>query len=92
MYKNKGDFDLWFKKKKNLIILLLVLLLTFLLFLPSTSYAVLQANGEGSTSYTIDNWMVKVRQMEALGGTLAKAEEIDTSSTDGQRLFSYNWI
>ena len=69
-------------------IFLIVLLLISIIFLPVKSYAALQANGASTASYTIDNWMLKVRQMEVIGGTLGKSETINTNSTDGNRLLA----
>ena len=59
-----------------------------LALMPIKSYAVLQASGSGTASYTIDNWLGKVREMESAGGTFGKTEEFDTENTEGKRFLS----
>jgi hypothetical protein len=67
------------KTKKILLILFGMLLIT-ILFVNNKTYAALQANGSTATTQTPDNWIVNIRKMEAIGGTLGLTETINSST------------
>lgn len=45
------------------------------------SKAVLQSNGNTSATYNVNNWMIKVRQMEAIGGAMGLSESLNSNLT-----------
>ena len=68
------------KSKKYLMIIVLVVAL--LLLGANNSHAVLQANGGtlATDGNGQRNWILKIRQMESLGGTLGLTETIDSTT------------
>ncbi len=67
------------KSKKYLMIIVLVV--AMLLLGANDSHAVLQANGtKNTTFYNWPSWMLRIRQMESLGGTLGLTETINTTT------------
>lgn len=66
------------KINKKLIIVLGILLLLILL-LNDKSYAALQANGVAGTQQTLNDWIVNIRKMEALGGGMGLNENIQAN-------------
>lgn len=66
--------------KKKLIILIGTILI-LIIFINSKSYAALQANGAAGTQQIINNWIVNIRKMEALGGGMGLTETIKTDLT-----------
>lgn len=67
------------KSKKYLMIIVLVV--AMLLLGTNSSHAVLQANGtKNTTFYDWPGWMLRIRQMESLGGTLGLTETINTTT------------
>ena len=67
--------------KKIKLITILLIIVTTLLMLTTISNAALQANGGIATTQTVDNWMINVRKMESLGGTLGLTETINSNLT-----------
>ncbi|MCI8616788.1 MAG: hypothetical protein HFJ60_00750 [Clostridia bacterium] len=49
---------------------------------PIKSKAALQANGNTGKTDTINNWLINIRKMEAIGGTLGLAAGINGNLTD----------
>ena len=66
------------KSKKYLMIIVLVV--AMLLLGANSSHAVLQANGGTPITQRLDKWLVQIRQMESLGGTLGLTETINTTT------------
>lgn len=67
------------KSKKYLMIIVLVV--AILLLGANSSHAVLQSNGtKNTTFYDWPDWMLRIRQMESLGGTLGLTETINTTT------------
>lgn len=66
------------KSKKYLMIIVLVV--AMLLLGANSSHAVLQANGGTMVQKNIYNWLIEIRQMESLGGTLGLTETINTTT------------
>ncbi len=58
------------KSKEKLLTLVAGGALLIILLTPTISNAALQANGNGSSTKSIDGWMSSIRAMEAQGGTL----------------------
>lgn len=66
------------KIRKIIIILIGILLISIMLNINNVQ-AALQSNGDANAAYDIDNWMLKIRQMQTLGGTLGLTDTINTS-------------
>ena len=67
--------------KQNKIFLLLITIFLLVLIQGTTfSKAALQANGNAATTDNIDGWLLNIRQMETIGGTLGLSETIDTTT------------
>ena len=64
---------------RKIIILLVVMLLMCILLNTNYVQAALQSNGDTNATYDINNWMLKIRQMQSLGGTLGLTDTINTS-------------
>ena len=67
------------KNEINKIITIFLLFIIFIILNTGKSKAVLQSNGNTSATYSVDNWMIKIRQMESLGGALGLSETINTT-------------
>lgn len=67
--------------KKQKIIIILLIIVMMLLVLTTNSNAALQANGSTGTTQSLDNWMINIRKMEAVGGTLGLTETINSDLT-----------
>ena len=65
---------------RKIIILLVVMLLMCILLNTNYVQAALQSNGNTCATYNIDNWMLKIRQMQTLGGTLGLTDTINTTN------------
>ena len=72
-------------KNKIKIISTLTIMMLAMLIIPNTAKAVLQSNGNTPTTKLITNWMINIRQMETLGGTLGLTETLngDLTSSSG---------
>lgn len=66
------------KSKKYLMIIVLVV--AMLLLGTNSSHAVLQANGGTKAKYSFTEFILNIRQMESLGGTLGLTETINTTT------------
>ena len=64
---------------KNIAIFLFLII--FIILNTGKSKAVLQANGNESAIYTIEDWMLNVRKMEELGGAMGLEETLNTDLT-----------
>ena len=64
---------------KNIAIFLFLII--FIILNTGKSKAVLQANGNESAIYTIEDWMLNVRKMEELGGAMGLEEILNTDLT-----------
>ena len=49
---------------------------------PIKSKAALQANGNGNSTATVNDWLINIRKIEAIGGTLGLAAGINGNLTD----------
>ena len=66
------------KSKKYLMIIALVV--AMLLLGANSSHAALQSNGNTPATDYLGNWMIKIRRMESLGGTLGLTETVSTTT------------
>ena len=60
--------------------MIIVLVVAMLLLGANSSHAVLQANGGTKAKYSFAEFILKIRQMESLGGTLWVTETINTTT------------
>lgn len=60
--------------------MIIVLVVALLLLGENNSHAVLQANGGTKAKYSFAEFILKIRQMESLGGTLGLTETINTTT------------
>ena len=60
--------------------MIIVLVVAMLLLGANSSHAVLQANGGTKAKYSFAEFILKIRQMESLGGTLGLTETINTTT------------
>lgn len=67
------------KKVKISITSLVIIAMLFLL--TSNSNAALQSNGSTPTTQTLNNWIINIRKMESVGGTLGLTETINSNLT-----------
>jgi hypothetical protein len=67
------------KLKKGILIMSLVMFTTLTLGTGKVN-AALQANGNSGTTKTLGDWLLAVRQMEAVGGTLGLSDTLNTST------------
>lgn len=65
--------------KKVKITVILGVIIAILMLIPITSNAALQANGKSTKVDRIDNWLLNIRRMEAIGGTLGLTDTINTT-------------
>ena len=68
--------------KKTLKTILIVFCLTVILFIitPIKAQAALQSNGGTPATKSLNDWMLQVRNMQALGGTLGRTDTINTTN------------
>ena len=67
--------------KKQKMILISLITVTMILVLMPTSNAALQSNGSVPTTQVIDSWIVNIRKMEGVGGTLGLTETLNSDLT-----------
>lgn len=67
-------------KKQKIIIMLLITAMALCILMPKSN-AALQSNGDTAALTGQDNWIVNIREMEALGGTLGLTETINSDLT-----------
>jgi len=53
----------------------------FLILNQGKVHAVVQANGNDGTAYNLSDWMINVRKMEELGGTMGLSETLNDNLT-----------
>ena len=68
------------KIKLKLLIINFTICIGMIFALPLQSQATLQSNGDTEVSKTWGEWIIDIRQMEALGGTLGLSDTINTTS------------
>lgn len=68
------------KEKRKLIISLILIILFIMIVIPSKVNAALQANGNTETTAPLASWLLNIRKMEAVGGTLGLTDTINSSS------------
>lgn len=68
------------KIKEKLLILVIGLLFILFIISPIKSSAGLQANGKSQKADTIANWLLNIRKMEEIGGTLGLTDTINTEN------------
>lgn len=68
------------KIKKKVLIGVLAILIACIILQPNKSNAALQSNGGAPVTRNVDNWMLQIRQMQELGGTLGRTDTIDTTN------------
>ena len=66
-------------RNNNLILMLSIFIVCFIVY-PSNVKAVLQSNGGTPTTKDIGTWLLQIRQMEQLGGTLGLSDTINTTN------------
>lgn len=78
------------KNLRKKIIMFFVLAGMLCLITPTKANAALQSNGGTASTKKFDDWIIQIRQMEAMGGTLGLSETINTtgllSTTDSNGL------
>ena len=50
------------------------------IIIPNKANAALQSNGGTPTKRTLGTWMLQIRQMQELGGTLGRTDTINTTN------------
>lgn len=63
------------------LIILIGIVLLLIISINNKCYAALQANGKEGTLQRLDEWIVNIRKMEALGGGMGLTESIQTNLT-----------
>ena len=66
------------KTKKKYVFILIVMMVV--LFMQTKVEAALQSNGGGGAMYSLEDWILRIRQMQASGGTLGLNDSINTSN------------
>ena len=69
------------KKTKDSIIFMIILM-SMILITPTISQAALQSNGDTAVTYTIDQWIWQVREMQGAGGTLGLTDTMEYENED----------
>lgn len=69
-------------KTKNNRFLIVILVITFVIIFirPSKVNAALQSNGGAPAGKALINWLVEIRKMQSLGGTLGRTDSINEST------------
>ena len=70
------------KVKKKILLSIIGISTICLILNPIKSKAALQANGNGNSTATINDWLINIRKIEAIGGTLGLAAGINGNLTD----------
>lgn len=65
------------RNKERIIIIVFITIIGMVLFIPTKSQAVLQANGGTPAAKNLNTWLLEVRQMQQTGGALGLTDEID---------------
>lgn len=69
------------KTKKKYLIIIMLLAMLILIIKPTISQAALQSNGGTEKKYLINDWMLKIREMQKSGGTLGLSDTINANLT-----------
>ena len=77
-------------KTKNKILLLTGMSIAILMCSATNSNAALQANGKSTKQDTIGNWLLNVRKMEEVGGTLGLTDTINITDLTSSATTSNN--
>ena len=72
-------------KSKKLIMIIIYIVIGVFIVLPSTSKAVVQANGGTPATKKINDWLLQIRQMQATGGALGLTDTINSDLTSGNK-------
>lgn len=67
-------------KRKYIIITIVIAVLVLLITVPNSN-AALQSNGNAGTTKKLNDWIINIRQMEALGGGMGLTESIQANLT-----------
>lgn len=67
------------KINRKFLIIMVIFFVVTLLRMPNISNAALQSNGGTPTTKNLENWMLQIRQMQELGGTLGRTDTINTT-------------
>ena len=70
------------KVKKKILLSIIGISTICLILNPIKSKAALQANGNGNSTATVNDWLINIRKIEAIGGTLGLAAGINGNLTD----------
>lgn len=70
-------------KIRNKLSLIVISLMIIAFTMPNYSNAALQANGASIGADSVTNWFVKIRSMEATGGTLGLIDTINAETLEG---------
>ncbi len=70
------------KVKKKILLSIIGISSICLILNPIKSKAALQANGNGNSTATVNDWLINIRKIEAIGGTLGLAAGINGNLTD----------
>ena len=68
------------KLKKKILIGIFAVSMVCIILQPNTANAALQSNGGTPATKDINGWMLQVRQMQELGGTLGRTDTIDNTN------------
>ena len=71
------------KSMIRIILVAIIITAMSIILLPSKVNAVLQANGGTPVKYTINNWLLYIRQMQTTGGALGLTDTINGNLTSG---------
>ncbi len=66
--------------KKNFLIIIVAIIMLCVIIKPNESEAALQSNGGTPATKNLSDWMLQIRQMQELGGTLGRKDAIDTTN------------
>ena len=72
-------------KSKKLIMIIIYIVIGVFIVLPSTSKAVVQANGGTPATKKINDWLLQIRQMQATGGALGLTDTINEDLTSSNK-------
>lgn len=74
------------KKISKLMLVVMVFTIGFIMIRQNGVEAALQSNGEMPQVYSLNDWLLKIREMQSAGGTLGLTDTIDTTTlTSGNR-------
>lgn len=68
------------KTKKKILVGIFAILMACIILQPNKANAALQSNGGTPATKNLATWMLQIRQMQELGGTLGRTDTVDTSN------------